>query len=659
MRATTDPGLRVRVLGSVGVAAANGEPLALKGPRHRELLGRLVVADGFAVPVEVLVADLWGEQPPRRAVGSIRTFVSDLRSALEPLRPPRTRPGILVSAGAGYALRLPVDAVDAWRAERLVAEAATATADRAARLLGTVLEGWGGTAYADVGDRPWVQAERARLDELRSSAVEHRATALLETGRPAEAVRLLDTHVAGHPWREEARRLLALALYRSGRQAEALDTVRRARTRLRDDLGLDPSAGLATLERDILDRAPRLDQPDDVFRRTAATSERVVGIGSRARLESTATLLRSLALSGGGGLEAAREHLAEALRAAEQIGDAETTARLLGGFEVPSIWPRSDDPHRSGEIAAAARRALRTLGTDAPASLRARLLAVIAIETRGLRGSAGISAAREAVGIADDLGDPALRCFALGALVVQSCDRPGRAAERDALGNDIVTLARRHDLPTYEIQGLLVRMQAAGALANPAGAARLADAVDVLAGKHERPLVHVFTAWNRAMRRAEQGHDDAETQYRRAADLLDGSGMHGVSEGLLPLALLALRIRRGQPLDVDLELDDGDRSAAAGAPDGTGFGPYEPWVRPLLLSRAGRAEEARDALGRLTAPPPGLLLEALWCLVAQAATEVSDETTLVRARTALEPARHEIAGAGSGMVSLGPVERWV
>lgn len=233
-----------RVLGPLTAEDERG-PVDLGGPRHRAVLARLLVARGRVVPVDTLVADLW-EDPPDGAVGAVQTFVAALRKALEPDRPPRTPPRLLVTSGPGYALH--AEDVDAWRFE----EAVTGSPDQ----LNAALDLWRGPAYADFADQPWARAEITRLDELRLLAVERRAAALLDAGRAADAVPDLEAHVDQHPWREEAWRLLATARYRTGSQGDALDTLRRARERLAGELGVDPGPGLRQLEADILAQAP-------------------------------------------------------------------------------------------------------------------------------------------------------------------------------------------------------------------------------------------------------------------------------------------------------------------------------------------------------------------------------------------------------------------
>ncbi|MEV1179362.1 BTAD domain-containing putative transcriptional regulator, partial [Nonomuraea sp. NPDC049784] len=239
------------VLGPVAAWDGAGRAIGLKGPRHRAVLARLIAARGRVVPVSRLVADLW-EDPPADAVGAVRTFVAALRRALEPDRPPRAPARLLVTEGPGYALRAEPQTVDAWRFERAVA--AAGPPEEVLERLEEALGWWRGPAYADFADEPWARAERSRLTELRLHAVERRAAARLALGLAAAAVPDLDAHVADHPWREEGWRLLALALYRTGRQGDALAVLRRARTLLAEHLGVDPGPALRRLESEALDR---------------------------------------------------------------------------------------------------------------------------------------------------------------------------------------------------------------------------------------------------------------------------------------------------------------------------------------------------------------------------------------------------------------------
>ncbi|GIJ43772.1 SARP family transcriptional regulator [Virgisporangium aliadipatigenens] len=601
--------VRFGVLGPVAAWDGSGQEVALRGPRHRAVLARLIIARERVVPLDTLVADLWPE-PPEGAVAAVRTFVAALRRALEPGRAPRTPPSLLVTDGPGYALRVPAGAVDAWRFEAAV--------DAGTRL-DEALRWWRGPAYADFPDAHWATAERARLTELRLHAVERDAS-----GRPPElAIPALDAHVTEHPWREEGWRLLALALYRAGRQGDALAVLRRARQMLAETLGVDPGPALAGLEVDILRHEPRLAGATEPWAEVAATYDRLVRVGTRTRLESTVTLLRSLAVTGGDGLHAARSQRLATIEAAAELGDPALTARIIGAYDVPAIWTRSDDPAQAAAIVAAARRALPSL---TPPALRARLLATIAVETRGT--ATERDAAAQAVRIAREQGDPGLLTFALNGLFMQTFHRTGLAPERLAIGHELVEVAQRHGLATAAVLGHLICLQSCAALADHPAADGHAAAVDDLAERHELPLGRVFTVWYRAMRSADP---DA---YRHAARVAGLSDMPGLAHGLLPLALLGLRLRAGEP------------------PEPLDYGPYRPWVEPLL---ATTRDAASAALRRLPEPPRDHLSEALWCLTARAAARWGDAPLAERARAALLPAAGEVAGAASGLLTFGPV----
>lgn len=615
-----------------------GNALALRGPKHRAVLARLIVARGRVVPVGLIVDDLWLD-PPAGAVSAVRTFVASLRRALEPDRAARTPARLLVTEGPGYALRVEPDAVDAWRFEQALADGLHEAGLREALGL------WRGPAYAEFVDEPWAHAERSRLAELRLQAVERYAEARLSAGSAAAVVADLDAHVTEHPWREDAWRLLALALYRAGRQGDALAVLRRARTLLVEQLGVDPGPALRALEADILNQAAHLDVPrkaDRVWADAAAAYDRTVAAGARARLESTVALLRNLAVTGGGGLQAAREHRIAAINAAEELGDPELTARVIGAYDVPAIWTRSDDEEHAARIVAAASRTLARLPVEGHEAARARLLATIAVETRGTSTPAG----RQAVELARGLDDPSLLTFALNGLFMQSFERAGLAPRRDEIGVELVALASKHGLVTSEVLGHLIQMQARSALGDFETADAAAAAADALAERHELPLVGVFTRWYRALRLAAGGAavDDVEKAYREAAKGLDGAGMPGLERGLLPLAVLCLRVWHGLPVRV---LADEE------------WGPYEPWVRPLVLLAEGRRDEASVALEDVPDPRHDLLFEAMWGLVAEASVALGNDSMLARARGQLAPAASELAGAGSGLLTLGPVARWL
>jgi DNA-binding SARP family transcriptional activator len=964
------PVVRFGVLGPLEASDEHG-PVHLKGLRHRAVLARLLVAGGRVVPVSTLIDDLWDEAPDG-ALGAIQTFVGELRKALEPDRPPRTPARLLVTSPPGYALRAEPEAVDARRFEDAVAAAADLRPEDALPLLGGALDLWRGPAYAEFADQPWARGAAARLDEVRLLAVARRAEAALALGRAAESVPDLEAHVAAHPLHEDGRRLLALALYRTGRQGDALATLRQAREVLLTELGVDPGEDLRRLEADILAQAPRLaarpraraahpfvgrtdevaaleeaaasaarprlalvsgvagagktalvrtladrlagrgwttawgtcaeprggpgpwtpmraalgvpeggafvarepvllvfddlhwadedtlaaltslvadpdagpvlvvgtyrstditpalaealgraarteptrvylgglsrPQVDEVVRAITDRTMSPEGVGlvhtrsggnpffvreltrlwetegdpalhavpagvrdvirhrlarlpgstrthlrqaavlgdevdldvliglagdeeavldsvesavvagflveqgpdrprfahalvrealyedstlarrtrwhaavadlvertrpsdvdtiahhllhagsraaadrtarytraaaeraerraapheaarlwretlprtepGRARLAAVMGLVRALAVTGD--LREARRLRAEATGAAEALGDPALTASVIGSFDVPAIWTANDDEELSARLVATAERTLAALPADRRAD-RARLLVTVAVERRADGGPRGDQAAREAEEIARELDDPTLLAFALNGRFLHAFHRAGLAAERGRIGVELLDLAHRNGLVTFEVLAHLVLVGSSAALADLATADRHATAADDLAARHELPVVGVFTAWYAALRLAITGRTaEAATAYRAAAARLTGTGMSGLEHGLLPLALLSVGVRE----------------------PGADWGPHEPWTRDHSIPDS----------------PRDLLFEARTCLHAQAVLRTGDRRVLERLHADLLPAAHEIAGAGSGLLALGPV----
>jgi DNA-binding SARP family transcriptional activator len=995
-----------RVLGPLTAADTRG-PVDLNGPRHRAVLARLLIARGRVVPMGQLVADLWVSPPPG-AVGAVQTFVAALRKSLEPNRPPRTPARVLVTAAPGYALR--AESVDAWDFEAAVTSAG-APEEVLARI-DAALALWRGPAYAEFADEPWARGEIARLDELRLLAAERRASALVDLGRAASAVPDLEAHVEDHPWREDAWRLLALARYVAGRQGDALDTLRRARTVLAEELGVDPGPDLRQLEADILAQSPVLTNsagsgrrqagampgqsfrlvgraeelaqvsaaaatvvsrervglvlvageagagktalaeavvarlaadgwaaawggnPDDdglpaawpwtqvlgalpgpspepdaggepavarfhwhravatclerhapllvvlddlhwageetlallaslvaepgailvvgTYRTTDVPARLVDFLGRAARAEPTRIYLGGLAIadttrvvsaitghevepaaarlvhqrSGGnpffvrelarvlaaggdlssvpagvrdvvryrlaglpdavqgvlqlaavlgedvdlellgegaldalevatargflvevgpgrfrfahalvrdtlyqdlsrsrrarwhatiaealersrpgdvealahhflhaedpargaryaraaaeqaerhfapqraarlwrsaldhapddprerltlimglvralavsGDLAEARRHRAEALDLAETVGDPGVTAQVIAAFDVPASWTESDDPSLAKRIVEVTERTLTSL-PDSEVAVRSRLLSTVALELRNTGGARAREAALEAETIARGLDDPSVLAFALNARFMQSFETAGRAPDRRRIGTELVELAARHALVTFEVLGHLILVQANSALADFTAADGHAAAAVRLGEDYELPLVSVLIDWYRAMRATVAGQPAA---YPAAAARLVDTGMSGLSNGLLGLALLCDRVHR----DLPARPDD--------------FGGYDPWCRPLVLLASGDVAAARNV--NVPPAPRDLLFEARTCLHALTAIQLDDRPTMERLYTELSPAANELAGAGSGLLTLRPVAHYL
>jgi DNA-binding SARP family transcriptional activator len=243
--------MEYRLLGPLEVDD-RGRRLPLRGPRQRALLAALLVSANEVVPETVLLERVWGEARPQSGSAALRVRVSQLRKLVG---------DAIETRAPGYRLVVGPDSVDARRFERLAREGCRALAEdprSAAHILREALALWRGPVLADI-DEPFAVAEAARLDELRLVALEHALDAELALGRHAEAVAELDALVAELPLRENLRRLLMLALYRSGRQARALDVYRETRELLVDGLGLEPGSALRGLEAAILRQDPTLD----------------------------------------------------------------------------------------------------------------------------------------------------------------------------------------------------------------------------------------------------------------------------------------------------------------------------------------------------------------------------------------------------------------
>ena len=267
--------------------------------KERALLGLLLIRRG-EVSSDVLIDALWGERPPRSARNTLQVYVSRMRKVLGR--------GLIETSAAGYRLAPTFGALDALRFEELFASGreqlsggdAAVAADTLAGALGL----WRGPAFADLRYEPFAQAEAGRLDELRVACVEERIEAELQLGRHAGLVGELEALVVEQPLRERLRGQLILALYRSGRQAEALAQYQAARQMLADELGLEPSRELRDLERMVLGHDPRLTAPAPA--KSSLPLQPTPFIGRERELTELIDLLRSgrrrlVTLTGAGG----------------------------------------------------------------------------------------------------------------------------------------------------------------------------------------------------------------------------------------------------------------------------------------------------------------------------------------------------------------------
>src|SRR3954452_2021551 len=236
--------MEFRILGPLEVEA-EGRLLKLGGAQPRALLALLLLHPNEVVPRERLIDELWDGPPPQTAATAVQVHVSQLRKVLGP--------GAIVTKRPGYLLRADDGDLDLRRFEEAVERSRSAAPEEAADLLTSALALWRGIPLAEL-DAPFARTARARLEEQRLGALEQRIDADLELGRHAKLVPEVEGLVRDHPLRERLRGQLMLALYRSGRQADALAAYQEGRRRLVEELGLEPGEELRRLQRAILEQ---------------------------------------------------------------------------------------------------------------------------------------------------------------------------------------------------------------------------------------------------------------------------------------------------------------------------------------------------------------------------------------------------------------------
>ncbi|MEV6814965.1 BTAD domain-containing putative transcriptional regulator [Micromonospora sp. NPDC051296] len=347
--------MQFRVLGPPEVVR-DGRVVPVGGPKQRALLALFLLRPNRFVATDWLIDALWDGRPPASAEMTLRTYVAGLRRAVEPQRSPREPARILRSHPKGYELRVDADAIDAARFRSLVDRAASALAagdpTSAERGYVEALALWRGEPLTGAADLDAVRPEATRLAELRLSAEEGRFTAAVAAGRPASVLAELRQFVAANPVREAARAQLMLALYRSGRQTEALAAFDEGRRILTGEYGLDPGAEIRELHRLILDQAvpPAVTTPTGMSGPTSAWPERPPGLAAASTGTSTHALV-------GRGAELARlvAELTEAAhgggRVTAVVGEpgigktslAAEIGALARARGVPVVWGRCPD----------------------------------------------------------------------------------------------------------------------------------------------------------------------------------------------------------------------------------------------------------------------------------------------------------------------------
>jgi DNA-binding SARP family transcriptional activator len=376
--------VEIRILGPLEVVDADRGRLALPRGRARRLLAMLVVDAGGVMPTDRLLEDLWRGAPPPTASKALHGLISKLRKALAAsLEGDTPLDAVIETHPTGYRLAVDPEQIDAERFRRLVAEADALDARQRATALQHALDLWRGPALEEFAHEPFAQAAIASLEQARLAADERRIASELDAGRHAEVTGDLEALIAEHPFREELWAQFMLALYRSGRQAEALKAYKNARKTLIDELGVEPSPTLQRLERAILAHDPALELDAGPNSRTTPVGSTQVGSvpASRSWLEETrqvvTVVFAEIEVIAAGrsvpeGLEDA-EAVRPLLRRVHRIA-SDTIARhggsvegFIGGilvavFGVPEA--REDDAWRAVRAAVQLRDELDALGSD-------------------------------------------------------------------------------------------------------------------------------------------------------------------------------------------------------------------------------------------------------------------------------------------------------
>ena len=362
--------VQFRVLGPLEVDAGEG-PIPLGGPKQRAVLAHLLVRSNQLVPAETLIDELWGDEPPDTARNTLQTYMSHLRKALGA--------GRLVGRPPGYVLSVEPTELDSVRFDDLLRQAKKAQGvdpALAVTLLDDALALWRGPALADVSGEASLVAESARLEDLRIAAQEERIDGLLASGQATRVIGEAEALLALHPLRERLWSQLMMALYREGRQADALGVFQRAREILADELGIDPSPELIRLQERVLRQDPALDLRGEPLRGYRLMEK--IGEGS------TGVVFRGIQPRVG--RDVAVKMIHERLAGEGSfVRRFEPEAQAVAALEHPHIAPLYDywrDPAGayvvSRYLRAGSLRAIDERGEELPADRRRRIIEQVA-----------------------------------------------------------------------------------------------------------------------------------------------------------------------------------------------------------------------------------------------------------------------------------------
>lgn len=606
-------GVDFRVLGPLEVAVGD-TVLDLGGPQLRALLVLLGIADGRAVSVAALVGQLWGPHSPHDADRTVRTYVSRLRKYLRPAEKAFGGGDLIVTRPPGYLLRLDPEVIDAVRFERLAATGRQAldagqpalAAERLVAALGL----WRGLAYDEFSDIASIDAESSRLAQLRQNAVEDRIAANLAAGGGRELVAELEALTAAHPGYERLWGQLMLALYRAGRQTDALRTFRRARLLLLEESGVEPSLALTVIHRRILaqDKELLAPEPGETGPLTA---------GEVALLEK-------------GDLRTSRQHFETAYHLAKQAGDGDGLARAMLGLS--GLWVHE---HRTAtgthQMQSRLRDALSAVGTDSPLALRLRVRLAGEIDYRASRHSE-ILAMLEETRLAND---PVAHAEALS--VAHHCLLgPDHGQLRQTLARELIGESTRTGRRGDHLMGLVWHTVDLFLAGHPHAERRLGELRQALA-EDDFLAAHFVASALEVMLTIRAGRfDEAEKQAQACAELgetvgdADAMGWYGAH-------LVAIRWFQGRLDEVLPLLDRLVHSSTLSTVDNSYFA-----ALAVAAAMAGDRRKAASALATLVGSDLAELpRSSTWMVsmngIAEAAYRLGDAETAARAYELLRP----------------------
>ncbi|MEV7098206.1 AfsR/SARP family transcriptional regulator [Amycolatopsis sp. NPDC051045] len=621
-------GVYFEVLGPFEVRL-DGEPRDVGGPRLRILLAVLAAEAGRVVSVPALSRALWGERAPAHADRTVRTYLSRLRGAVDP--------GLILTRPPGYALHLAPQALDAARFEQLAAEGqrelAAGRPAAAREHLAAALALWRGHAYEEFGAVESLAAEGMRLDRLRHNAVQDRIDADLATGEDTGLIAELEALTAAYPGHERLWAQLMTALYRAGRQGDALEAFRRARHGLITAAGVEPSPVLAQVHRRVLAHDPAL-----LAARAAAVAtapDDALAAGEHALLED-------------GDLRTGREHFETAYLRAERAGDADALARAALG--LGGLWVHE---HRTAAASASLLTRLRYAleRVDPASTLGHRLQARLAAELDYEQGTHDrILAAADRTRAA---GDPVSHAEALS-LAHHCLLGPDHTRVRRELATELVGVSGRSGRRTDLVMGVLWDTVDLFLAADPHAERRLGELEDLLAARKHLAAGFVADAL-RVMLAIRAGRfREAETGAQACAELGQAAG-DADALGWYGAQLVAIRWFQGRLGELVPVLDGLMHSPTLSPIDNSYYA-----ALAVAAASAGDRRTAAGALARLCGDDPGALpRSSTWLTSLSGAAETAylldDRATAARIHELLEPFAHLPVMASLAVACFGSV----